>query len=89
MRDDAPGEVLKSLISPGSQSAFLAAYERERPLAGWELQALGPFQAARSTVALGIPAAHIDEWGSSAVPARLVDRLVDLAQKAIVSPDDP
>ena len=67
--------------SQESQISFIAGYETIRSLADWERRALEPFKITRAILGVGIPASHVDEWGTAALPNRLIDRFVTLAQR--------
>jgi len=61
----------------GTARAFLDEYQRIRPLAAWELAALPALEAARTIFTLGIPAQHVDVWGSAYLTDRMVDTMLD------------
>jgi len=61
----------------GTAQAFLDEYQRIRPLAAWELAALPALEAARTIFTLGIPAQHVDVWGSAYLTDRMVDTVLD------------
>ncbi len=65
----------------GAAEAFLSAFQKRRPLAEWELSALGALQVARSILVLGIPASHVDEWGRSYLSDSRVGQMVSMMQK--------
>ena len=62
---------------PNSKQAFVAGYQQIRPLLEFEQQAIPAFEAARHIFSLGVPAAHINEWGRARLTDRLVAALLD------------
>lgn len=77
------GEVRFWDAPPAVARAFLAGYEEVRPLAAWERAALPVLQAARHVFGLGIPALHVDEWGSAYLSDRLIDVLLGAVRQSL------
>lgn len=69
--------------SEAAAQAFLDGYRKERPLAGWEQEALALFVAARGLVALGTPALHADIWGSAYLSDRLIDNMLTRTRESL------
>jgi Ser/Thr protein kinase RdoA (MazF antagonist) len=87
------GEVRFWDAPPAVAAAFLAGYQEIRQLAGWERAALPVLEAARHVFGLGIPALHVDEWGSAYLSDRMIDGLLgairqSLAEAGETTPDD-
>jgi Ser/Thr protein kinase RdoA (MazF antagonist) len=87
------GEVRFWGAPPAVAAAFLAGYEEIRLLAGWERAALPVLEAARHVFGLGIPALHVDEWGSAYLSDQMIDVLLgavrqSLAEAGEMAPDD-
>ncbi len=61
----------------GTARVFLDEYHCIRPLAAWELAALPALEAARTIFALGVPAQHVDVWGSAYLTDRMVDTMLE------------
>jgi len=61
----------------GTAQAFLDEYQRIRPLAAWELAALPALEAVRTIFGLGVPAQHVDVWGSAYLTDRMVATMLD------------
>jgi Ser/Thr protein kinase RdoA (MazF antagonist) len=61
---------------PASIQAFLAGYEHIRLLTDLERHALPAFEAARHIFSLGVPALHVNEWGSHSLSDRFVTTLL-------------
>jgi len=61
----------------GTARVFLDEYQRIRPLANWELATLPALEAARTIFTLGIPAQHVDVWGSAYLTDRMVDTMLE------------
>jgi Ser/Thr protein kinase RdoA (MazF antagonist) len=77
------GEVRFWNASPIVAEAFLTGYEEVRPLAEWERAALPIFEAARHIFSLGVPAAHVNEWGSSYLSDRMIDDLLGVLRRSL------
>jgi Ser/Thr protein kinase RdoA (MazF antagonist) len=82
------GDVIPSnaQVTPDGEVALLdfdAGYEEVRPLAGWERAALPVLQAARHVFGLGIPALHVDEWGSAYLSDRMIDVLLGAVRQSL------
>jgi Ser/Thr protein kinase RdoA (MazF antagonist) len=71
---DAPVAVAK---------AFLAGYEEVRPLADWERSTLPFLEAARHVFSLGVPAMHVNEWGSSYLSDQMIDALLGALRRSL------
>ncbi len=77
------GEVRFWDASPAVGSAFLAGYEEVRRLAEWEKAALPVFETARHIFGLGVPAEHVNEWGSSYLSDRLIDAIMGALRRSL------
>lgn len=77
------GEVRYRDASPDAAEAFLAGYQEIRPLAGWELAALPVFEAARHLFGLGVPATHVNEWGSSYLSDQMIDAMLGVLRRSL------
>jgi Ser/Thr protein kinase RdoA (MazF antagonist) len=81
------GEVRFWDASPAIAEGFVAGYEEIRPLERWERAALPIFESARHIFALGVPAAHVNEWGSSYLSDRMIDALLDVLRRSLTEVD--
>lgn len=75
--------------SPAVAKAFLAGYEEVRPLANWEQAALPVFESARHVFVLGVPAAHVNEWGSAYLSDQMIDTLLSALRRSLTEDDCP
>jgi Ser/Thr protein kinase RdoA (MazF antagonist) len=81
------GEVRFWDASPAVAEAFVAGYEEVRQLAEWERVALPLLEAARHVFSLGIPAMHVNEWGSSYLSDRMIDALLSVLRSSLAEID--
>ena len=77
------GEVRSGSAAPAVAAAFLAGYEEVRPLAAWERAALPALEAARHVFGLGVPALHVDEWGSAYLSDGMIDALLGALRQSL------
>jgi len=62
---------------PASARAFLAGYQELRGLTEAERRAIPAFEAVRHIFSLGVPAIHVNEWGSTYLSDRFITSLLD------------
>lgn len=65
---------------PALRRAFLAGYQRARPLAEGEHALLPLFEAVRALFSIGIPAGNVDAWGRAYLDAVLDGTLPQLGR---------
>jgi len=70
--------------APTTAEAFLQGYEVLRKLDPLERDLLPAFVVIRTIFSLGIPALHVNEWGSAYLTERMVDTQLEIIQRNLL-----
>jgi Ser/Thr protein kinase RdoA (MazF antagonist) len=71
-------------VAPTTAEAFLQGYEEKRVLDALERDVLPAFVVIRTIFLLGIPALHVNEWGSAYLTERMVAIQLDIIQRNLL-----
>jgi Ser/Thr protein kinase RdoA (MazF antagonist) len=70
--------------APTTAEAFLQGYEEKRVLDSLERDVLPAFVVIRTIFSLGIPALHVNEWGSAYLTERMVAIQLEIMQRNLL-----